>query len=417
MFELNKNEKFLAWICLFSVIFFVIASRRPDIIFNAQPWAEDGKIWIENIYNNGFWSSILLPQNGYYQTISRLTYGFALIFGISKAALISNIIAISIRCFFVMFILSERMSFINIQYRIAAVIYFLLMPNLSEGYVNITNIHWYLSLYLMAILISDDAHSKSWKVHDFSILIISSLSGPFVVFITPCLILKRVSQRGGVIKAIIGINSFDVVMAFCFLIQVVAIIVSSDSGRSAAPLGAGFTLLASIIAYRVMGGSFFPNEYIHPMVQYATINVAAFVLLILVLIYLFIKSDWRIKSAIVFPVLMIGFALAKPMMSLDQPQWPTFLIPGGGERYFFITNFSFYCLLLCVINRFWKNSNLPLMLMVVVTMPLMIRGYIMLPMAEVGYKDDVITFSKMKAGESMHIHINPPGWEMNLLKK
>jgi hypothetical protein len=26
-------------------------------------------------------------------------------------------------------------------YRIAAVIYFLLMPNLTEGYVNITNVH------------------------------------------------------------------------------------------------------------------------------------------------------------------------------------------------------------------------------------------------------------------------------------
>lgn len=417
MFNLNKTERYLAWTCLFSVIFFVIASRRPDIIFNAQPWAEDGKIWIENIYNNGFWSSVLLPQNGYYQTISRLTYGVALLFGISKAALISNIIAISIRCFFVMFVLSERLSIIKIQYRIAAVIYFLLMPNLSEGYVNITNVHWYLSLYLMAILISDDANSKSWKLHDFTILIISSLSGPFVVFIAPCLILKRIAQRGGIVGAIKKINSFDVVMALCCLVQVVAILASSDAGRSAAPLGASFTLLSSIIAYRVVGGTFFPNDYIHPMAQHTTLNVAVFSLLALALIYLFIKSCWRTRSAIIFPVLMIGFALAKPMMSLDQPQWPTFLIPGGGERYFFITNFSFYCLLLCLISRFWNRSISPLMLMVIVTMPLMIRGYIMPPMAEVGYKDDVMKFIKMNPGESMPIHINPPGWEMNLLKK
>lgn len=417
MSELNSFEKKLAWIVLFSVIFFLIVARRPDIIFNAQPWAEDGKVWMESIYNHGFWNSLFLPQNGYYQTISRLTYGIAILAGISKAALVANVVAICIRCFFVMFILSGRMSFIKLPYRIAAVFYFLMMPNLSEGYVNITNIHWYLSLYLMAVILADDGKVSLWKFHDFTLLIISSLSGPFVVFIAPCLIIKRVAQRGSLVKAIKGINSFDITMAACCIVQVIAIMISSDTGRSSANLGASFNLLADIISYRVIGGSFFINERISDMGSMHDINFFLFGALLLMVSISFFLAGWRFKAACLFPILMIGFALAKPMMSLDQPQWPTLLIPGGGERYFFITNFAFFCLILFVVNRVFQQSLSPLMIICILILPTMLRGFSISPMADVGYREDVKTFTSLPSGESMEIHINPPGWTMQLRKK
>lgn len=416
MKKLNKAETLLCWMTLFVMTFFIIASRRPDIIFNPQPWAEDGKIWLESIYNNGFWSSIFLPQNGYYQTISRLTYGIAIVFGISKAALVANTIAISIRCFFILFLLSQRLSFIKIQYRIVTAVYFLIMPNLWEGYVNITNAHWYLSLYLMAVVLADDTNSRIWKLHDYTLLIISALSGPFVVFIAPCLIIKRISQRGGIINAIKGINAFDITMAVCCVIQVAAILTSSDTERSPAPLGATFSLLIDIIGYRVVGGSFFPNEYITSMAGRHELNIILCAALVLTMICLLWKSDWRYKSAVLFPVLMLGFALAKPMISLDQPQWPPLLVPGVGERYFFITNFSFFCLILFVVNKISKGSNIPLLILAIVTTPFMLRGYTIPPMAEVGYRQDIKTFSGLASGESMQIHINPPGWTMELRK-
>lgn len=414
---LSSLEKKLAWVLLFAMIFFLIASRRPDIIFNPQPWAEDGKIWMGSIYNNGFWSSLLLPQNGYYQTISRLTYGASMLAGISKAALIANIIAITIRCFFVMFILSSRMSFIKLPYRIAAVFYFLLMPNLAEGYVNITNVHWYLSLYLMAVVISDEGEGLSWKIHDFTLLMISGLSGPFVVFIAPCLLIKRIYQRGGFVQAVKGINAFDVTMAVCCIIQVAAILISSDAGRSSAPLGASFDLLADLISYRVIGGSLFMNDLISSMHSMHGVNKFLFIALIVLVAISFFKGGWRFKSAALFPVLMIGFALAKPMMSLDQPQWPTLLIPGGGERYFFITNFAFFCLLLFVVNKLSRQSLVPLMIVSIISLPVLFMAFSIHPMDDVGYHKDLKSFESLPAGESMDIHINPPGWTMHLIKK
>lgn len=147
----------------FICVFIIIVMRRPDIILNAQPWAEDGTLWMANIYNDSLLTSLISSENGYFQTISRLTYGIGLFFGISNAALISNIIAISIRCFFVLFLLSDRIRLIDIFYRIAVVIYFIFMPNLAKGYVNITNAQWYLALYLLSVIIADSPDTKLWK--------------------------------------------------------------------------------------------------------------------------------------------------------------------------------------------------------------------------------------------------------------
>ncbi|MFM4746798.1 hypothetical protein ACEUD3_03060 [Aeromonas veronii] len=99
----NTGNKVLYFTLLFLILFVMIASRRPDILLNAQPWAEDGAIWMQSIHNDGFWSTIFLPQNGYYQTISKLSYGFGLLFGVKYAVLIANSIAISIRCMMVVF--------------------------------------------------------------------------------------------------------------------------------------------------------------------------------------------------------------------------------------------------------------------------------------------------------------------------
>lgn len=134
-----KNKKYILNVTIFLIIVFLIIMRRPDIITNAQPWAEDGRFWLQDAYNNGIFNTLFMPENGYFQTISRLTYSVALLFGLSKAALVANIIGILIRACFIAFILSSRIKFAPIAYRATVALYILLMPNVAEGYPNITN--------------------------------------------------------------------------------------------------------------------------------------------------------------------------------------------------------------------------------------------------------------------------------------
>ncbi len=397
--------------------FIILVMRRPDIITNAQPWAEDGRVWLAGIYNEGFWSSLLLPQNGYYQTISRVTYGIALIFGIKNAALVANILALLIRCFFVGFILSKRMNFIDLRFRVAVAIYFLLMPNVAEGFVNITNAHWYLSMYLFAVVIAEDAKTRAWKIHDTALIFISGLSGPFVIFIAPCLLLKRISQRGGMISAVRGINYFDVCMAVCCLIQVVAILGSPEGARSPAPLGASLSVLADLVATRIIFGTIFPFEIAKHLASYSAFNMTLFILLCGSLLFAFIKFGWKTKSLILFPLLMIGFALARPVIAIDQPQWPLAITSESGERYFYVTNIALACLFIGLLSFSAKHNKMLLLFFTTAFIFISLLSFRIPEFPDVGYKSDINKFRKLEKGQVMEINILPPSWTMKLKKK
>lgn len=416
----EENSKYLSLPLLFGfmlIAFILFALRRPDIIMHAQPWAEDGRVWMAGIYNNGFWASLILPQNGYYQTISRLTYGISIFFGLSHAALYANVIAILLRCFLIGFILSKRMNFIEIKYRFALAFYIILMPNVAEGFVNITNSHWYLSMYLLAIVIAKEAETTSQKIHDFILLIVSGLSGPFVVFIAPCLLIKRISNRGGIVNAIRQINLFDLTMAACCIIQIVAILTTSEATRPNSPLGYNFGLLADIISCRIIYGSFMPFEMARIMASHGNINVVIFIILCIILIFSFFKYGWRIKTLVLFPVLMIGFALARPVIAMDQPQWPLIFNTESGERYFYVTNIALASLAISLISVLPKYKNFTLSAGFIIFLVLTPKSFRLPNLPDVGYINDIQRFEKVATGQKMDIKILPPGWTMTLQKK
>jgi hypothetical protein len=46
----------------------IIISRRPDMIFRPQFWAEDGIVWFAQAYNEGWRHALFRTQVGYFQT-------------------------------------------------------------------------------------------------------------------------------------------------------------------------------------------------------------------------------------------------------------------------------------------------------------------------------------------------------------
>ncbi len=410
-----------SFVCLFFIISAVIiCSRRIDIIVNPQLWAEDGAIWLSTIYNQGFWVGFWDPQNGYYQTISRCSYGLGLLFGLQHAPLVATVIAITIRCSIVTFWMSKRFDFIDIKYRVLLTFYFLLMPNIDEGYVNITNAHWYLSLYLMSVLLAKQASSFAGKFHDISVLLFSALSGPFVVFIIPCLAIKRYYERGGIAASLKKVNLFDIIMVLCFCVQFIAILITSAGTRSAAPLGASIFGLFEILQNRVFLGSFFDLSLVLSWEpgQVATIifvlsNLAA-------ILYFAFAGSWRVKISIIFPVLMLSFALAKPMISNTQPQWPPMINTAGGGRYFYVPDIFYFAFLLLVVSNL-RNSkkieNFILLSVTVIFLYIFPNYFFIYPHPNFHYKEQIIQFEKLPSGEKMDIAITPPGWYMHLIKK
>ncbi|EHI1107471.1 glucosyl transferase [Escherichia coli] len=419
---IDRNSRILFFFALFAFCFIIMVMRRPDLISNPQFWAEDGKIWYAQAHNLGWFNSIILPQNGYYQTISKLTAAISLNFSLASAPLVMNIIAISIRCTLVLFLMSNRVSCLSFLNRAIISAFILFMPHLEEVHANITNTHWYLSTYLFFILISDRAESNLWKGHDILVMVISGLSGPFIVFLAPILALRMLSESNGVgfvdkaTNAIKKISLFEVIFGIICLIQLCTILISQSGDRSAAPLGASIPMLANILSSRVFIGFLTSEKQSLHLWDQQNLNYLISVAGCLVLIFLLIKGNWKEKSAVIFPFLMLFAALAKPMIHLELPQWPRIQF-GAGQRYFVITSiFWVTCILFSVQHL---SNHLRITCTFLLALFIAISGYQNFNIHKLPdnrWDKEVVKYNDTPSGKRVILDINPKGWKIDLIK-
>ena len=419
---MNDERSSYAWYfyaLMFGVACAVLILRRPDIVTNAQPWAEDGAFWFRGVYERGL-SSLLLPESGYYQTLSRSIWAVAMQFGLRRMALAATLIAVAMRAAFATFLLSSRLKKFDLHYRLCAYFYLLLMPNLTEGYVSANTVHWHMCMYLLATLLADEPKTPLWKAHDYALLFFGGLSGPFVLFMAPCLLLKRVSERGSLVKAVKGANAYDLAFALATGCQLVAVVFTADAIRSHAPLGATPTLIADIVSSRVIVGSFVPNEFfLRGQLHGAAFSWLGVVLLLVLLVYFFATTKSRTGAIILlFAVLVPAFGLMRPMISPTEPQLPLIITQRTAERYFFIPYFAFGLLAFFFVEKIGGWWNKTVRDAVVILIFVLLGANCRIPqLPDVGYKQAIERFDKAERGDTVMIPLAPPGWYMELMKK
>jgi hypothetical protein len=134
----------LLFICIAVLEFF----RRPDALLYAQPFSEDGPIFLDQaIYHSV--NSIFIPYAGYFLTVPRIVSLVALQFGIADAPLVMNFFALFISSFCIAYIYRPQFRFLipDDFHRFILAIFIVCIPN-QEIFLNITNIQWFLILYL-----------------------------------------------------------------------------------------------------------------------------------------------------------------------------------------------------------------------------------------------------------------------------
>ena len=423
----NKNSflHILGLVSIFFLCFLVMALRRPDIILNAQFWAEDGRVWFAEAYNHGVLASLLKPQNGYFQTISRLVLGFATFFPLEYVPIISNICALFFRAILIVFLFSSRFSWVGIFAKISILIYFLLMPGLDEVHANITNTHWYLALYLLMIIVADDASTGFWKIHDMLFLILSSLSGPFVLFIVPCLIYKYYYQlsidKELRVKPFLDklSNPFFILLFLLMVVQLLAVLSITEGDRSLTRLGASYTLFVHIVVSRIFTGFISPS-FGAWLWQHDIFSFIIFIVCIgIIFSVCFNKTEWRARVIVIFSSLMLAAALYKPMLSLSLPQWSLLESFDSGGRYFIITNLCWCSLLIFFIQKYFrKYSRILFTLFFIGFMAISVSYFKIKPLPESHYAESISVFRNLQQGEKMDIPIAPGStWFMTLIHK
>ncbi|QWK79605.1 hypothetical protein [Ochrobactrum sp. BTU1] len=403
----------------FLVSFVVFILRRPDIITNPNFWAEDGVVWYKQAYSNGP-ISLLWPQDGYYQTVSKLTGLISLFFPVAYAPLLFNIVSIAFRSILVSFILSSRMNYFSWKGRILVCCFIVLMPGLSEVHANITNTHWYLSMWLVCIIICNKPQTNIWFCHDIFVTCLAGLSGPFIIFIAPLVCMRawfdadyrRYLFSG---KGLLFAGVFTTIL----LVQVVTILILGQSARVSAPLGFSFDILTSILSARIFLGAFLSEVQIHWLFDQHVLNTLISILGVLSLIYAFFKLTWQFKCVILFSFLMIFTALMKPMINATEPQLQ-FLNNVGG-RYFVITSIAWFTILISVGSDLLSRlNNTTKIIATTVSMAAIVAliapNFRMPPLRDTMWSIQASEFAKLPAGTEYTFNINPEGWTMKLVR-
>ncbi|HEU5341048.1 hypothetical protein, partial [Edaphobacter sp.] len=131
----GKALEFRAWqhVAIFLAACVIVISRRPDSVFHAQFYGEDGAIWFAQAYNWGPWRPFYWSYNGYLHLLPRVAAAAALLVPLQHAPLIENLVAISFEALPVNLLLSSRSSaWGTLRFRIALAAIYLVLPNTGE---------------------------------------------------------------------------------------------------------------------------------------------------------------------------------------------------------------------------------------------------------------------------------------------
>jgi len=196
---------------LLFLLLFIYLIRAKNMLAVAQFSHEDGKIFFESAFQYGF-RSIFHTYHGYFHTIQRIIAYIASLLPMDFATYIFNFSAFFINFLPVVLILSERTDklFDNYQQKFVFSLIYLLCPANSPVFITLTNIQWYLPIWVLVYLLADKSNSRNINIAEYILLSIVVITGPFIIIIFPIYLIvlyfKKVRlDRIAIIIIVIGV--------------------------------------------------------------------------------------------------------------------------------------------------------------------------------------------------------------------
>lgn len=396
-------------ILVFVVAVVIVISRRPDVVWNAQFWAEDGARWYAEAYQYGI-HSVLVPSTGYFVILQRLTGLAAQSVPMSRGPLLFNLIGLVVQVLPISLFLSSRFAFAgSLNRRILFSFVYLALPNTAEVDVNITNAQWHLALLGCMVLLAGNARSRWWMAFDLAVVALLALTGPFTILLVPVAVLIFWQTRERWLALLGG-----VVVAGA-LLEAVTFLESTRSGRV---LGASWHQFIRITAHQVFWAPLFGSSGFwlpDPQPRWYFALLALTVLLgFSLLLFALWKGPFRLKLFLSFGMELFAAALVSPL-----GEWRVLHLPGAAGRYWF---FPMLCFLACLfwlalaegVSKKLRWVALALLLSMVIGVA---RNWRYPPLVDFHFARYAREFDAVPKNTRFEIPINPPGWKMVLLKK
>ena len=195
-FSFSKPGKSRDVLLIFLLVLAALLYRRFDAFTRPQVWAEDYPIYFLQFEQYGF-KALLMPYGGYLHFVPRLV---AMFWGSFHANYLYIPVCYSISEFLITFFIAINIwatcSYLGVKHKIVYAVLFLYLPVGSDIYMNLTNINWITSLYLINFLFTryTDHTNKHYYLNLLALLIIS-LSGPFSTLLSPLVVIVMIIER------------------------------------------------------------------------------------------------------------------------------------------------------------------------------------------------------------------------------
>jgi hypothetical protein len=402
-------------VALAVLCFAAAVSRRPDILFNPQFWAEDGLIFYQQAHELGFAATLLTPHAGYLHTLPRLVAGLSLLVPLAMAPLLFNLVGLAAQSLPAIFLASDRMErAAPLPVRLLLAFLYVGVPNVWRIHGNLTNAQWHLCVLCLLILIASAPRSAWAAAFDVAMLVLGVVTGPFALFLLPIAAILAWQQR----------DRWSIARAVILAVGSVAVAVLVSSGTrpiSLAALSASVLGFCRIIGFQIVAPVFWGSN---PVLSLAdtprlptALGVALTVLGSALMAYVFWRGNTAVRCFLVFAALQLAASLISPLASATEPQWIALERPGATHRYWMLPEVavSVAVVVMAATARARLLRGFFAALVVVMVLVDLVHWRVA-PLPDLHFADSAAAFAALPVGQTLRIPIPPPKWTFVLTK-
>lgn len=376
----------LRYVLGFLIAATVVILRRPDCIFHAQFYAEDGRLFYAQAHNLGWFRAIFIPYQGYFHLFPRLVSAVAMLFPLALGPLVQNALAVCVETLPVLLLISpvcEKWG--SMRFRCLLALLYLAVPNCGQIIGSITESQWILGLVAFLIIMGDENRGLLW------LLALCCLTGPFCIFLLPFAVWgKR--------------HSILAIAAAGAAIQGVSIALTP---RTHVPLGASIPGLLHILGAQVYAGA---------LLGPCAISLrAAITTAVLVTLFLAFVGGKEIRGLQILALIIFMASLLSPTVVPTDGlgAWAT-MAAWAGKRYWFIPCLAVLWSIAFALRS--KRLQAPAILLAVVMIAGILRDFSQPPRQDFRFSASVARYDTAARNARVVIPQPPDGWQTVLIK-
>ena len=420
--EPQASLKLWKHIAIFFFACAVLIARKPDAVFRAQFYGEDGHVWFADAYNLGWAPALLHTWSGYFQTFPRIAAAFALLLPLALVPLFFNLIAILVQALPISLLLCSRSAaWGSLKFRAMLAGIYLVLPNTEQMSCGITESLWFLALCAFLVLVASAPTTAAGWSFDIFILLLCGLTGPFCIFlllISLCLAEKNRDRRHWALVGMLTVLSMAQAWALMHLAS------SGDpfdhrlTGLKV--MGPTPALFARILASQIYlgtllgGNGFGANPGLVPTLVFTCIAIAGTALVV----YCFVKASVEMKLFLAFASMPFAAALISCTGNLPPgiAVWSLFAASGGIRYWFFPTLAFAWTILWCFEVRRGTLRTVAAGLLCLMCVGVL-RDLRHPAFRDVQFAEHAKRFEAAPVGSVVTIPENPEGWNAQLVKR